>query len=536
MILQVEGDTLHIQCTFAEGQRIKREIPFDGRASGWSPRSKTWTLPATPGYYERLKELFDNVETNDSAAQPLAARAANRRYAHDETLPIHNYKTQPWEHQVAPIAFTATSDIGLLHMHMGTGKTKVVFDTIAICKLKRILVLCPKAVIPTWKSEEEKHGDIKVHTLNTGSTAKRAKMIGPDGLYALNYEAAWQGDLAKAILAIDWDMVVFDESHRIKSHTGKASKFCARIKAAKRFALTGTPMPHSPLDIFGQYRALDPGIFGDSWTKFQTHYAQLGGYAVNGRAVQVIGYRNEEELKRRMDKIRIEVRKDALTLPPLQIIDFPVTLAGAARWHYDTMENLFIAEIESGVVTASNALSKLLRLQQITSGFLPLEGHVEAIGEHKAEALETLLEDMGDEPCVVFCRFRHDLDVIRDTAKKTKRKYSELSGRHNDLETWRSGVIGVQIQAGAEGVDLTRARYAIYYSLGYSLGQYEQSIARLHRPGQEHPVTIYRLLCQKSVDEKVAKALEKRKCAIQDIMNMYGGDHGYERSEGMDAA
>ena len=100
----------------------------------------------------------------------------------------------------------------------------------------------------------------------------------------------------------------------------------------------------------------------------------------------------------------------------------------------------------------------------------------------------------------------------------------ELSGRENNLEAWQQGgadILGVQIQAGGVGISLVRARYCIYYSVGFSLGDYEQSLARVHRPGQNQSVIYYHLVAGGTVDEKVYDALQKRRKVIDEIFGFY---------------
>lgn len=516
MNVTIGNKKLKINCTYNEGQLIKREIPFDGRASGWNKATKTWQLPDTPAYRRRLIALFGDVVDKPSG---------------DIRCVECKYKTKPWAHQYVAFEFSTLNKSALLHMHMGTGKTKVVYDVIASCGYEKILVLAPKKTVRgVWPKQYETHSfaDIRLYPLSKHSTAKRAQTMTDTiqlpgaKMYILNYEAAWRRVLAAAILSVDWDLLIMDESHRIKSPTGKASMFCAKINAGHRLALTGTPLPHSPLDIFAQYRALDCGVFGNSWSKFRNRYAVMGGYAVNGRAVQVVGYQNGEEMTALIDSIRIEVKQDVLDLPEIQFIDMPVELDAITMTHYRQLENLFITEIKDTTVTASNALVKMLRLQQITSGYVPDgEGTAVPVGTEKADTLEELLSGIGDEPCVVFCRFTHDLAAVHRVCRNLKIDSFEISGKADDLADWDHGVVAVQIQAGGEGIDLTLARYAIYFSLGYSLGQYEQSIARIHRPGQSRPVIIYRLIAEKTIDEKIISALKKRKKVVEEILDSF---------------
>ncbi|MBM4022314.1 MAG: DEAD/DEAH box helicase [Planctomycetes bacterium] len=184
------------------------------------------------------------------------------------------------------------------------------------------------------------------------------------------------------------------------------------------------------------------------------------------------------------------------------------------------------AEIGAGTVTASNALTKLLRLAQATGGYArvdnaaavtPIDGT-----PSKRLALQDRLTDLPvTEPVVVFCRFRSDLDDVAAAARDLGREYAEVSGERKDLERWQAGdavILGVQMQSGGVGIDLSRAAYALYYSLGYSLGDYEQSLARLRRPGQTRCVRYYHLVCEGTVDEQVYAALRERRNVVDAVL------------------
>jgi SNF2 family DNA or RNA helicase len=223
-------------------------------------------------------------------------------------------------------------------------------------------------------------------------------------------------------------------------------------------------------------------------------------------------------------------------------------LEPAARRFYNRLLDDFMAEIpdEEETVTTDNALVHLLRLQQCSAGWIKDdEGDMQRISIAKQQLLDDVLEDLwgshsrkgGDvggeraplEPLVIFGRFQSDLDVIREVAEGYGARCGELSGRvresspdyglNSDAQMRPDlDVIAVQIQAGGVGIDLTRARYAIYYSMGYSLGDYEQSLKRVHRPGQDRPVTYIHLVARDTKDEAVYSALTERKNVVEAII------------------
>jgi hypothetical protein len=321
-------------------------------------------------------------------------------------------------------------------------------------------------------------------------------------------------------------------SHRIKAHNSQISKYAAKLgrKAKRRLCLTGTPLAQSPLDLFGQFRFLDPGLFGTSWHHFSNRYAIKGNPYI---PQQITGYKNQEELQERFRLISYRCKaSDVLDLPEALHEERTCELSPAARKAYKEIEEELIADLGTGVVTASNALVRLLRLQQITSGFL-VEDETEKIhrlDESKLTVLSDILEDIGGEPLVVFCRFRHDLEVVRTLAELKKLRYGELSGTSKGGLTDRGemspsiDVLGCQIQSGGVGIDLTRARYAVYYSLGFSLSEYEQSLARLHRPGQKRNVVYYHLIAENTVDRRVYSALRARKDVIEAVLGGFSSE------------
>jgi SNF2 family DNA or RNA helicase len=132
------------------------------------------------------------------------------------------------------------------------------------------------------------------------------------------------------------------------------------------------------------------------------------------------------------------------------------------------------------------------------------------------------LEDLPvTEPVVVFCRFRSDLEDVAAVARELGREYAEVSGERKDLERWQRGdavILGVQMQSGGVGIDCSRAAYAFYYSLGFSLGDYEQSLARLRRPGQTRCVRYYHLVCEGTVDAQVYAALRERRHVVEAVL------------------
>lgn len=540
-ILEVTGDTYQYREDF-------KSIP----GARWANYRKSWTFPISATAAERIREMLavrakdkrifysdDVTELVDTAALISLAQAYKTK-DQSELAPIPNTKTPAWKHQLQTFWFAHHLPAAMLALDMGTGKSKIVVDLIVNRNHRKSLILCPLSVVPVWPKQFANHAgwgedEYTVFRLDGfGSSemkvekAKRAIRIAEASGKAIvliaNYELGRTANFSHWALQEDWDLVVLDESHKVKAPGGTTSKFVGELgrKAKYRLALTGTPMPHSPFDVYGQYRFLDPGIFGTNFAGFRNRYAQMGGYG----GYEVTSYRNEDELNKRFYSIANRVTKDVLDLPEVMHVERITRLAPEAEAVYKKIERQFYAEIaEDKRITVANVLVKLLRLSQISNGHvISDEGEVIGFDSAKQNLFAEILDELPErEPVVVFTRFHEDLNQIRNATIAAGRTYSELSGRTKQVERWQAGetdVLGAQIQSGGVGIDLTRARYAVYWSTGLSLGDYEQSLARVHRPGQSQSVVYVHMICANTVDEKIYAALAAKKDVVEYVLGL----------------
>lgn len=452
-----------------------------------------------------------------------------------------------WPAQREAVDFCLQRPATMLDMEMGTGKTRTAIEVIKAREdVRRVLVVCPKAVVPVWKKEMYKYFQRPFWVVERGSeTVLRTSGAVRENIDAslhrdyvllivVNYDSVWRRPLGDALYeaakAGSLDMVVLDESHRAKAAGSKVSKYLAMLgkKVRYRLCLSGTPMANSPLDVYGQYRFLDPSIYGTRHQAFLERYAVMGG----PERRFIVGLQNQQDLMDRFRSIaytcRMEDVKDRIKLPDaLPPVQVPVSLPARDMRTLRGLARDFVAECGEGTVVAGNVLVRMLRMQQICSGFCEVEdgplggSHVEETNTAKRDALASIVEDLGPgSRLVVFCVFRHDLDAVREVADAAGRPYFELSGREHRVDEWREsegGIVAVQIQAGAEGVDMTCASHAVYYSLPHSLALYDQSRARLYRPGQERPVSFMHLVAEGTVDEAMYDSLMKKRDVIDAI-------------------
>lgn len=455
---------------------------------------------------------------------------------------------------------------GALLMEMGTGKTLCAVSIANIlqrnlwkddpsCNAK-ILVLCPKAVVSVWPAEFEKMSAIKFKTtvlrkrnkngtLSTSLPTPKQKLeifkagysANEPTVIVINYEAAKRDPLKKAILSKHWDIVFADEMHKFKGEETVVGKFMNSLgnKAEHRLGLTGTEMPHSPMDVWAQMNFINDSVFGNRKERFKSDHCRTGGFT----HTQVVGFRNEDLLREKINSVSFRANKAQLVdLPSLTEQTIYCELTGEARKVHNNIRShgrTGLADVDGDTygLTAKKALVRMLRAQQATSGFVggisedgkSIEKTIKRIpGSEKMEALEELILDAQGKPVVVFCRFKEELKMFYELSQKLDLRYGEISGSNkNGLQDsspkMREDIdlLGVQIDSGGTGIDLTRSPIGIYYSKVMSFGNYDQSRARQHRSGQNLPVTLYSLVCEDSIDENVEAALLQK----QDVANWY---------------
>ena len=512
--------------------------------AGWDAARRAWVYPATLRHAQLIRASIPRLEANgdfDALLSPLAPVSPEKLPEPEPVIaPPVGLSTKPWRHQVAAYDFCrehfAAGHNGiLLAMGMGTGKSLVACMLTLGLDARRVLIACPLRVVPVWLSQFERHVSAPVVILgldeDAGSVANKralaedkmrlAEARGVPFVCVINYDSAWREPFAEWAEKQSWDLVIADEAHRLKAPGGKASLFFKRLRphARVRVAMTGTPMPHGLTDVYAVARFTDPTIYGPSFSAFRQKYCVMGGY----QKKQITGYQHLDEFEELLSGFTFRVGKEVLDLPPETHVTYHCELSPDAQRIYRDLEEDFVAQVREDVVTAANAMVKLLRLQQVTGGVVPTDdGTVHRVDNAKQELLADTLEDIGnDEPVVVFCRFHADLDAVHEAAKTSGYQSLELSGRRDELKRWQDGeaqVLAVQISAGGVGVDLTRARYSIYYSLSFSLGEYDQALSRVHRPGQTRPVEHIHLVVRNTVDVKILRALEKRAEVVQSIL------------------
>ena len=468
---------------------------------------------------------------------------------------MYKFKTQPFKHQEDVLKISWNQSVWAYFMEMGTGKSKVLVDNIAMLydkgKINGALIIAPKGVYRNWMSQE-----IPIHlashiqpkmVLWTASTSK-TKQKEYDSLFETGYDlhilimnveafSTKKGlDFAGRFLRTHRTLMAVDESTSIKTPTAKRTKSILSIGklANYRRILTGSPVTKSPLDLYTQCAFLNEHLLGfTSYYTFRNRYANMLDRNFGGRRVQIVGgYKRLDELAEILKAFSYRVLKEhCLDLPEKIYIERQVELTEEQSKAYSTMKSAALASLKGKMATAPHVLTQMMRLHQITCGHLKNDdGTITEIKNNRLDELLDVLDEIEGK-AIIWANYIYDIEHI---VKEVKKEYGENSvvqyygaisseKRQEAIEKFQDPDSPVKFfvgnpQTGGYGITLTAASNVIYYSNGYDLEKRLQSEDRAHRIGQRKSVTYVDLVAPKTVDEKIKKALRKKINIASEIM------------------
>jgi len=467
----------------------------------------------------------------------------------------YKFKTKPYAHQLTALEKSWDKQEYGYFMEMGTGKSKVLVDNIAMLydkgKINGALIIAPKGVYRNWMSQE-----IPIHlashiqpkmVLWTASTSK-TKQKEYDSLFETGYDlhilimnveafSTKKGlDFAGRFLRTHRTLMAVDESTSIKTPTAKRTKSILVLGkfANYRRILTGSPVTKSPLDLYTQCAFLNEHLLGfTSYYTFRNRYANMLDRNFGGRRVQIVGgYKRLDELAEILKAFSYRVLKEhCLDLPEKIYIERQVELTEEQSKAYSTMKSAALATLKGKMATAPHVLTQMMRLHQITCGHLKNDdGTITEIKNNRLDELLDVLDEIEGK-AIIWANYIYDIEHI---VKEVKKEYGENSvvqyygaisseKRQEAIEKFQDPNSPVKFfvgnpQTGGYGITLTAASNVIYYSNGYDLEKRLQSEDRAHRIGQRKSVTYVDLVAPKTVDEKIKKALRKKINIASEIM------------------
>ena len=432
---------------------------------------------------------------------------------------------------------------------MGCGKT---LTTIAVAgalynlgKIDRVLVVAPTSVCSVWPHDLNQFATFPWEArVLLGDKKKRLKALNELEnwpfkalrIAVINYESTHREGIFEALAAYKPDLIVCDESQRIKNPSAAQSKALHKLGDAApfRMILSGTPVQNNAVDLYSQYRFLDPAVYGANFYAFKNRYCIMGGYGQH----QIVGYRNMDELVEKEHSVAYRVTKEeCLDLPQQTFINRYVQFTDAEQAIYEQLRKGSFLELETGEnVTATTILTMYRRLMQLTGGFLPADESTrpKQVNTAKLDALADIVDDYvvdAGKKLVIFARFRAEIAAIENLLRLRKIQYGSIYGdvpmeeRGKIVEDFQTNpdtkVFVAQIQTAGLGITLHAASTAVFYSYDYNYANYAQALARIHRIGQRLPVTYIHLVVDGSIDEKILAALENKEDMAKTVVDSW---------------
>jgi len=466
----------------------------------------------------------------------------------------YKFKTKPYAHQITALEKSWQKDEYGYFMEMGTGKSKVLVDNIAMLydkgKIDSALIIAPKGVYRNWLSQEipqhlPRHIDHKT-VLWTALTSKTKdkeyqQLLKQDydlHILLMNVEAlsTKKGvEFAGKFLRCHKALMAVDESTTIKNPAAKRTKAILALSQQVKYRriLTGAPVTKSPLDLYSQCEFLNEELLDfTSYYAFRNRYAEMKTLHIAGRSIQVVShFKNLEELSEQLKTFSYRVLKeDCLDLPDKIYMKREIELSPEQKKVYKQMKEMALAQLNGKLLTTANALTQLMRLHQITCGhFTADDGTIQRIDNNRVNELMNILSEMEGK-AIIWAHYQWDIkDIIKEIVKVhgpgSVVDYYGLTPqdeRQGNIKKFQSDprcrfLVGTP-STGGYGITLTAASTMIYYSNGYDLEKRQQSEARIDRIGQDKPMTYIDILCEDTVDERIVKALRKKINIATEIM------------------
>ena len=458
----------------------------------------------------------------------------------------YKFKTKPYAHQLTALEKSWNKENYAYFMEMGTGKTKVLIDNLAMLydkgKVDSALIIAPKGVVKTWY-EQELPTHLPDHIENVSvlwqPNITKTQQEKLDSLFeidsalhilVMNVEALSTEKgvkFATKFINSHKTLMAIDESTTIKTPTARRTKNIIKlgVNAKYKRIMTGSPVTKNPLDLYTQCEFLDPWLLDfSSYYAFRNRYALMKTMHISGRSIQVVDkFQNLGELSDTVKQFSYRVLKeDCLDLPPKNFIKRHITLTPDQKKVYEQMKKHAIAMLNKKVTTTVSVLTQLMRLHQITCGYVTADdGSIQEVESNRMNELMSILEETEGK-VIIWANYQFSVkDIIQKITKKFgKQSYVDYYGltpqevRQENIKRFQNDpecrfIIGTP-QTGGYGITLTQANTVIYYSNGYDLEKRLQSEDRAHRIGQKKAVTYIDIIAEDTIDEKIVEALRKK--------------------------
>jgi SNF2 family DNA or RNA helicase len=437
------------------------------------------------------------------------------------------------DYQQKAVIFSAGLAGSALFFEQRTGKTWIAASLLEYVDAEAALFVVPlNNLETTWvKIFTEQLPQWKIfRTWEEFKVAKGKRIL------LINYEALAprrfnkrRTKMLRQLVSFPWNLVVFDESQRLKSRSASNSRLARRLrKADRRVLLSGTPMDKSPIEIWGQMRFAEPTALGETFAKFTDRFCTRGGFK------NKVWSFNDEKMEEYLEALkpytmRIE-KVDIGMKPPIVTVDHVMMLGRQARI-YQKMMDTSVVKIGKNRIKADRVITQRIKLQQITSGFIIDDNdNILHVGNAKARKLKWRIQQVK-LPVVIFCKYIEDIDIIYETIKPYVKRIGIVYGKVKDTKKektrsnlqvkFQSGELDALIcqqRTGGVGSDYFKADTAIFYSMTHSWIDYDQARSRIEHRDKRHATELFLISAYQSIDDDIIEAVRSKRSLTQVVL------------------
>lgn len=507
-------DTIFVKNAFKFKEQIK------SMGAKWNCNTRTFSIPLN--------------KINITKINDMGIKVSGLQDQEDDQYIIDNikYKTNPYDHQKKLVNLFINNRKVMFLCGVGTGKSKAAIDSIVNSGANSILVVAPACTLINFQNEIKKHSYLD-SLLITGTLEERKRRLDQDGFKVkiINYDVL--SKLVNEIKAQKFEMIVFDEIHYLKDTRSARSKAAYKIvkDIDNRIGLTGTLISNDPCkDAFSPYKVIDPDIFGTNYFYFQSRYLIMGGHWHNGKPVNVVGYRNQDEFKKRiaLNSLKFDI-DDVKDLPPEinKVVNFDLKKETKKAYRQ-------LLKDEHDDIDISSYLLQALLLQKLCGGILMED----VFSSEKMDCLLDLLGELKHKKVIVWCRFTRSIDYIQEKLSRKLRTVFVFDGRSSDKSVYQKfedceepAVLISQLQMGI-GWEVPSCNYSIFYELDYSrkhLVQAKGRTRRLSSDGSSSCVYLY-LFSRGTIEEKIYEVLQEKDFNAEEALSYVKGGRSNGRN------
>ena len=436
------------------------------------------------------------------------------------------------EYQKPALDFAWEVKTAAIFAEQRTGKTWI---TTAL--IEKLLPSCPKVLIvgpltnkiTTWVTTLTAELPGVVATTDWGTF--KAVPADQPAILVIHFEML--DKLIGRLRKVPWDLIVCDESQRIKQRSSLASRRMRQLRhcADRKLILSGTPLDESAMDLWAQFRFLVPSLFGDKWKDFEDEYLNRTGF---------MGYKRKfksSKMAKFLELVKphsINITKeDAGIIPPI-VIKAPVDLLGDQLDIYEELSEDSVTRVNGRRTMASMEGILITKLQQVCGGTLKDDGgRAHRVGNAKEKKVKSIL-DRNQGPFVIYCRYRQEIIALERLCRRRYQRVEILWGKVKDkgkkksrtdlLNRFQSGLIDVlivQFKTGGVGVELSAGNTGIVYSTTYSWIDFDQVMARMNHRDRVSAARIYLIYVRDTIEEDIYELLLKKEGGSKAVLKAF---------------